>query len=874
MSYFTRRKYKRLSFVKSRSFSFLNDYRFRKIKVTIVDFLYANSLKLIGLFFVFLIALFIYYSRDLPSPDRVQRKEGFSIVLYDRNMKPLYDIYSDKNRIPVPLTDMPDYLKKATIAIEDKDFYKHQGFSTKGILRAMVNILTFRGLQGGSTLTQQLVKNVLLTSERTLPRKFKEFILAVQIERKYSKDEILQMYLNEAPYGGTMWGIEAAAQGYFDKSTRDINFTEAVILAGLPQRPSYYSPYGSNKDAYKKRSEEVLRRMREDGYITGKQEQENKNLINNFQFPIKSLNFHAPHFVEFIKKQLIEKFGEKKVEQGGLNVVTTLDLELQKQSEMIVYEELEKIKKLNATNGAVVVIDPTTGEILTYIGSREYESEDENFQGKFDVASQGLRQPGSALKPITYAVAFSKNYTPSSLIMDVETKFPGGEGKPDYIPKNYDNKFRGPIQLRFALGNSINIPAVKLTALVGIRDILATAYEMGVSTLKPTAENERRLGLSITLGGGEVTLIDLTYAYGVLVTGGIKQTPIAILQVKDTDGKILYENKKTSGKKVLDEDIAFLISHILSDNNARKDVFGERSYLNIAGKTVAVKTGTTDDKRDNWTVGYTPSVVAGVWVGNNDNSAMNPQLASGATGAAPIWNRIIREFFKNKNSQDFPIPDNIISLTIDAFGGGLPKEGRPERSEYFIKGTEPTTTSPIYQKLKISRSDSDRLANPVEVATGNYEEKEFIVFEEKDPTSDENRWQAGIDEWLSTQSDQLYHPPKEFSTKDENSVIVNIKDPKDKTRIDSNQVEIKAEASAFKKINKIEVYIDGSYKESVEGSVLVRTVNIENGIRKIKVRAIDEEGRSGESEITIGVNTTVEPTPTPLSTATPVVSPT
>lgn len=868
MSYFSRKKYRRLNFRNKKTLSPEFSYKLRFIKIILINFLYANSIKIIVGFFLFFTLLFFIYSKDLPTPEKIKRKEGFSIVVYDRNTKPIYDIYTDKNRIPIPLADIPDSLKKATISIEDKDFYKHGGFSSRGILRAMFNIMSFKGLQGGSTLTQQLVKNVLLTSERTLPRKFKEFILAVQIERKYNKDEILQMYLNEAPYGGTMWGIESAAKGYFGKTAKDVNLVESVILAGLPQRPTYYSPFGVYPDAYKERANQVLRRMKEDGYITNIQEQNYKLEIKNFQFNKSSDTLAAPHFIEYIRKQLVDKFGEKKVEEGGLKVTTTLDLELQKKSEEIVIEELNKIKALNATNAAVVAIDPTNGEILAYIGSKEYESEDKNFQGKFDVVSQGLRQPGSALKPITYAAAFSKNYTLSSVIMDVETKFPGGEGNKDYIPKNYDNKFRGPTQLRFALGNSINVPAVKLTALVGIHDILDLAFRMGLSSLEATAENEKRLGLSLTLGGGEVRLIELAYAYGVLANRGIRQEPISILKVIDTNGNTIYENKASSGKKVIGEDISFLISHILLDNNARKDVFGEKSYLTIPGQTVAVKTGTTDDKRDNWTVGYTTNAVVGVWVGNNDNSPMSPKLASGTTGAAPIWNRIFKEILKKRKSVEFNVPENIVSINIDAFAGGIPKDGKPTRSEYYIKGTEPELISPIYKKLKVSKSDSNKLANPIEVLTGSYDEKDYIVFEEIDPTSNDNRWQQGIVEWLKTQSDPMYHPPTELSTKDENSVVVSIKRPQNEERVNSNEFTIRAEGKSSKNVNKLEVFIDGELRDTIGADNFEKTYNALNGFHKIKVKATDSEGRSGESEINIAVNTDfatptqIIPTPT------------
>ncbi len=837
-------------------------------------FLIAGLIGGVIIFFL----LFLWYAKDLPSPETVKRKEGYSTVVLDRNNKPVYDIYTDKNRIAIPFSDIPDFLKKATIAIEDKDFYKHQGFDQKGILRSVFNTLTFQGIQGGSTLTQQLVKNVLLSSERTFTRKIKEFMLAVQIERKYSKDEILQMYLNESPYGGTMWGIESASLGYFGKHAKELTQPEAVILAGLPQRPSYYSPFSATDKAYLPRAEEVLRRMREDGYINPKEEYDLKKNLAEVKFASPGAQFQAVHFVFYIKKQLVEKFGEKLVDEGGLRVTTTLDLPLQEKVESIVDEELGKLKSLDVSNGAAMVINPQNGEILTYVGSRQYSSDDPEFQGKFDVVSMGFRQPGSTLKPITYAAAFTKGYTPASLLMDVETKFPGGENRPDYVPKNYDGKFRGPVQIRFALANSINIPAVKMTALVGIKNILETAYEMGMSTLQPTDDNVSRLGLSLTLGGGEVRLLDLVPAFGVFAAAGIKNDLVSILKVTDGNGKVLYEAKKTSGRRVLPEDVSFLISDILSDNNSRKDVFGPNSYLYVPGRTVAVKTGTTDDKKDNWAVGYTPSFAVGVWVGNNDNTPMNPKLASGATGAAPIWNRIIQEALRASKDEPFKKPDDIVSVSVDSYSGGLPYKDKPTRNEYFIKGTEPAETSPIYKKIKLSKSDNNKLANLIEIATGSYDEKEYIVFTEDDPTSrdEKNRWQEGIDEWIGKQGDPVYHPPKDTSNKDENNVVVKIKTPQDKTKIDDNNVRVEAEGKSTKDIKKMEIYIDDVLKTTTENNYLDETIVLETGIRNIKVKAYNSDNNSGEAEISIGVKTSWEPTntPAPTPTVTPLPSPT
>ena len=844
------------------------NYRSSYLKVRLGNFLLKAAVAGILLGIVGIIFLFIWYSKDLPSPDKVQRKDGFSTVVLDRNEKPLYDIFTDKNRIPLKSEEIPDWIKKATVAIEDKDFYKHQGFDTRGMIRSLVNIITLRGLQGGSTLTQQLVKNSLLTSERSLPRKIREFVLSIQIERKYTKDQILQMYLNEAPYGGTMYGVESATQGYFGKHAKDLTLIESVILAGLPQEPSYYTPFGSYPKAYIDRATEVLRRMREDGDITPSQEAELKRDLPNVKFKENSEKSKAIHFVLKVRQELIDKFGSQVVDAGGLRVITTLDGDLQEKTETIVKEEVEKAKNLNLTNGAAVVIDPRNGEILAYVGSKDFSESENGFQGKFDVALMGLRQPGSALKPIAYAVGFTKGYNPSTLIMDVATQFPGGEGQKDYEPKNYDGKFKGPVQVRFAIGNSINVPAVKMTAMVGVPDILKTAYDMGLSTLAPTSLNERKLGLSLVLGGGEVKLIDLTSAYGVFATGGVRNDPSDILKVIDPGGNVIYEKKPVAGRRVLNEDVSFLVSHILLDNNARKDIFGPNSYLIVPGKTVGVKTGTTDDKKDNWTVGYTPSVVVGVWVGNNDNSAMNPKIASGVTGAAPIWNRIMKEALKDKKDEEFKKPDNVTSVTIDAFGGGLPKDGRPTRSEYFIKGTEPTATASIYKKLKVSKSDNNKLANAVEIANGQYDEKDFIVFEETDPTSRDgkNRWQEGIDQWLKTQSDPAYKAPHDTSTTDENTIVVRFKRPQDKSKLDDNSFDVVIEANANRDIKKMELYINDSLKNSQDNtSLMTQNITLDSGIYKLKAKAYDDAGHTGESEITIGIKTDPAPTDTPLS---------
>jgi len=691
--------------------------------------------------FIFSLAIFAWYAKDLPSPGKLSVSSGNSTVFYDRDGKILYEMYKDKNRVPVSFSEISDYLKKATVAIEDKNFYKHQGISETGIIRAFLSIIFKRRLEGGSTITQQLIKNVLLSSERTFSRKIKEMILAIEVERRYSKDQILEMYLNEAPYGGSLWGVASASMAYFGKPPKDLDLVESSILAGLPQSPTYYSPFIGRNDAWRSRAKDVLRRMREDGYISKTEEDAALKKLASIKFNAPKITIRAPHFVFYVKDQIEKEFGPK-ILDTGVKIKTTLSLEIQEKAEKIVKEEIEKLKGYNATNASAVVLDVKTGDILAMVGS--YDFNDEKF-GKFNVATQGLRQPGSTIKPITYALAFEKGYTPATILMDVKTVFPNQGGK-EYIPENYDGKFRGPVQLRFALGNSINVPAVKLLAMVGIRPFLQKAYEMGLNSFAPTEANLARFGLSITLGGGETNLLDLTNAFSVFARGGFKKDSRNILEIADFKGKKIYQSTISPEKQVLSKEVSFLISHILSDNNARVEVFGPNSFLKIPGKTVAVKTGTSDDKRDNWTVGYTKSVVVGVWVGNNDNSPMNPKIASGVTGASPIWHYLMSEILKKYPDGIIDKPDKVKALQIDAFLGGLPKDGYPVRSEYFIEGTEPKEVSPFYKKIG---------------------DKEYIVIKEVDPVSTDgiNRWRQGIDEWIKSQSDEKYHPPEITETK-------------------------------------------------------------------------------------------------------------
>jgi len=816
--------------------------------------------------------LFAWYAKDLPRPDKVRRMEGLSTVIYDRNGEVLYDVFADQNRIPIEFNEIPKFLKDATIAIEDKDFYKHQGFDPIGYLRALKQILIYRNLAGGSTLTQQLVKTVLLTSERTLPRKIKEFILAVQIEKKYSKDQILQMYLNEAPYGGTAWGVEAAAKSYFGKHAKDLTLIESAILAGLPQSPSYYSLNTSTNKAYVWRTQQVLRRMREDDYITKQQESDLGKELLNIKFQQSGFNIKAPHFVMYVRQKLVEQFGEKMVEGGGLRVTTALDYKIQEQAEKIVSEEAEKLKAYKAENAASVVLNAKTGEILSMVGSKDYFSKE--IDGNVNV-TVSERQPGSSGKPILYASALSRGYTAASLLMDVKTEFPSGDPlKPLYTPENYDGKFHGPMQLRFILGNSINIPAVKMAGLVGIKNVMQQGYDMGISTWEPSEANMKNVGLSIALGGREVKLLELASAYGVFAREGVKHEPVAILKVANAQNKVFYEYHQANGKKVLGEDVAFIISHILSDNNARQMAFGTNSYLVIPNKTVAVKTGTTDQKRDNWTIGYTPSFVVGVWVGNNDNKPMNPSITSGVTGAAPIWNRITKAVLKGQADEEFKKPQNVKAFEIDAFADGTPFGSSAKRTEYFISGTEPQGISPVYQRLKISKNDDKKLANPVEIGAGDYIEKDFLVLKEDDPVSldGKNRWQEGIDNWISSQNDERYKVPKETSQAAGDRVVLKIKNPQNEFQYNDHDVPIEALALAKRDVVKMEVYVNGSLKFDKAGNSVNEKITLPTGPHEIKFKATDSAGNSSEIIVKIGVLVSwnyVTNTPSPTSESTP-----
>ncbi len=825
---------------------------------------YFKISKLAKIIFIIVIVGFVgsflvfpLFAFGLPSPDKIVRNEGFSTKILDRNGQVLYDIFADQRRTPVKFTEIPVFLQKATIAIEDKNFYNHQGFDPLGILRGFSRLFTRGRAQGGSTLTQQLVKNVLLTSERSVFRKVREFVLTAEIERKYSKDEILQMYLNEVPYGGTAWGVEAAAETYFGKKVSELNLVQSAFMAGLPQSPSRYSPYSSTPKAYVGRTQEVLRRMREDSYITKEQEAQALKDLENISFVPKGASFKAPHFVQYVQKILEDRYGVEVVEKGGLRVTTTLDLPLQEKAQQIVTDEIAKVEKMHITNGAAMVVNPQTGEILAMVGSKNFN--DQNYDGQVNVVT-ALRQPGSAIKPFTYVTAFKKGYTASTMLMDVPTVFPGGEGQPDYKPVNYDAKYRGPMQLRFALGNSLNIPAVKLIALVGVKDVLQTSFDMGLTTLEPTKENLSRVGLSLTLGGGEVRLLDLASAFSAFTNQGYKVDPIAILKVEDHNGKVLEENKPQKTSRVLTEEQAFLIADILSDNKARTEVFGPNSLLNITNRQISVKTGTTNDRRDNWAIGGNSQAVAGVWVGNNDNSPMLA-VSSGVSGASPIWRKIILESLSGKPNVRFEVPQGIVASEVDTISGLKAHDGFPTRTEYFIQGTEPGDDS-VHIKLKVCKSDGKK-ATPSDIAGGNYDEKEFYVIKEEDPLAGKtgtNRWQEGILNWIGTQSDSRFSPPSDFCGSS-NPLNVEFTSPTDQTSNLSNTFTVKIAPKSTSDIVRVDLYLNGNVVRSFEGGPYEHELTLGNGVYELKAHVKDKDNHESERIIKVGVGMQWDATP-------------
>lgn len=694
-----------------------------------------------AVFLLFAIGVFAYYAKDLPSPTKLNSRQVVeSTKIYDRTGEHLlYEIHGEEKRTSIPLDQMSQIVRAATISAEDQDFYNHHGVQFKAIARAAIyDILGRHVSQGGSTITQQLIKNTVLSPEQTFTRKVKEVILAVELEQKFSKDEILEMYLNEIPYGSNAYGIQAAAQTFFGKDAKDLNLAESAMLAALPKAPTYYSPYGSHQDELKYRQEYILDQMAKLGYITADQAKEAKGFDVLAEVRPFQENISAPHFVMYVKEQLVNRYGETQVEEGGMKVYTTLDWNLQQAAEQAVKKGVAtNITKYKATNAALVAIDPKTGQILSMVGSRDYF--DKSIDGQVNVAVRP-RQPGSSFKPYVYATAFKKGYTPDTVIFDTETNF-GTKDQP-YTPMDYDGKFRGPVKMKEALAESLNIPAVKTLYLAGVNNSINTAKSMGITTLTDPG----RLGLSLVLGGGEVTLLDHVSAFGTFATGGIRHDKTPILKITDSQGKTLDEYKSSFGERVLDTNICAKIDSILDDNKLRAPIFGSNTPLRFDDRQVAAKTGTTNEWRDAWTVGYTPGIVAGVWAGNNNNSPM-AQGADGVYSAAPIWRDFMNQALANTAIEKFP--DAVVEKTgkpvLDGTINGEEKDVlvcKIKKDKYCIPDGDscPDGTDEKHKKL-FSAHDILYWVNKDD-PRGDYP---------KNPQSDPqfNAWEKGVQKWAA-----------------------------------------------------------------------------------------------------------------------------
>jgi len=643
--------------------------------------LFTGFLTLGVLGFIFGVILVAWYGRDLPDPDKLTDRQFFqSTQVFDRTGEHLlYEFYADQNRTVVPLEDIPQLLKDAIIATEDTAFYEHRGIRPVSLLRAIVvGVFTDKRISGASTLTQQLVKNALLTNERRISRKIKEAVLTIRLEQKFTKDQILWLYFNEIPFGSTNYGVEAASQNYFGKSVTELDLEQIATLAGLPKAPSTYL---RNPESLKNRRDTVLERMYEEGYIT--REEADAAQASSTTLQIQLGDIQAPHFVFHVREALVELLGEKDIDTGGYKVITSLDWEKQQAAEEAIEQQSERtFENAGANNAALVALDPKTSQILAMVGSRDYF--DDDIDGSFNVATQGRRQPGSSFKPIVYTAAFEKGYTPQTLLFDVETNF-AASGR-SYQPRNYDLSEHGPVTMQKALQGSLNIPAVKTLYLVGEEQGKDFAKRLGYSTFE-TGD----FGLSLVLGGGEVSMLERVNAYGVFANEGEYHEPVSLLRVEDGTGDIVYEWEAKRGDKVLDKTVAQTITNVLSNDEARAYAFGTGSILTLPGRPVAAKTGTTNGYIDAWTVGYTPELVAGVWAGNTDNTPMTRGYG-GSRVAGPIWNQFMRTALADTPASNFTPPpaDNVekavlkgsanggVTLQVDKVTGKLATSSTPE----------------------------------------------------------------------------------------------------------------------------------------------------------------------------------------------------
>ncbi len=800
------------------------------------------------------VGVFAYYAKDLPDPGKVNKRFVVeSTKIYDRTGKKiLYEIHGEEKRTLINYKQMPTSIKYATISLEDQDFYFHHGIKISSIIRAAFKDVMHRGAaQGGSTITQQFIKNSILTRERTLNRKIKEVILAIEMEQKFSKDEILQMYLNEIPYGSNAYGIEAAAQTFFGKPASKLTLDESALLASLPKAPTYYSPYGSHLDKLKARQRTALNTMRNLGFINEKQYQKAIKIDTLKKIIPRKENIKAPHFVMYVKEYLEKKYGEDVVEQGGLNVYTTLDWEKQQTAEQVVKEGAENnSKKWKADNAALVAIDPKTGQILAMVGSKDYF--DKSIDGNVNVAIRE-RQPGSSFKPYVYLTAFTKGYNPETILFDVKTDFEAGSDK-NYIPQNYDGKFHGPKKMKESLGMSLNVPAVKTLYLVGIKNAIFMAKQLGITTLN----NPERYGLSLVLGGGEVKLLDHTAAFATLANNGIRKNKTAILKIVDNKGKVLEEYKKHSGKEVVDKKYVAMLDSILSNNKYRAPAFGTNNPLRFDNRPVAAKTGTTNEFRDGWTMGYTPSIAVGVWAGNNDNSPMKIG-AAGANVAAPIWRAFMDKILANYDIEEFPKynKDEILKdVEKPILKGELNLKKELEVCEIPKEHNKYCLANKYCPKDKRKKRIFADVHNILWYVNKDDPLGDYPEHPEDDPQF--NRWEKGVDEWYKKNKESKYirdEKPDECEASDFKRYLPEVSLSVSEN---GNQLHIKVKAQTPYGLNKIKIFVEGNEMKSSKHKEISYTYTVPESKNhsniNIRVKVEDENENEAEKAKNIKVD--------------------
>jgi membrane peptidoglycan carboxypeptidase len=801
-----------------------------------VFFLLAGIFAVVGTIF------FATTLRDLPDPNHlISRKVDQSTQIYDRTgTHLLYEFHNDQNRTVVELSDISKYAQDATIAIEDKNFYQHKGYVITSMLRAAImNVLTGSKAQGGSTITQQLVKNAILTNEKSYTRKIKELILASEIETRFSKADILKMYFNEIPYGSTSYGIEAASQSFFGKDAKDLDLAESALLAAIPQSTTYYSPYGTHTDALVSRWKLILDLMAEQGYITKDQAEATKKIDILKRIVPKRESISAPHFVFYIKDQLAAAYGDDAVESGGLKVITTLDWDKQQAAEKAVADNIAGVEKNGGSNAALVSIDPKTGQVLAMVGSRDY----------FDVKDSGAinmavtpRQPGSSFKPLVYLTAFEKGYTPNTVLYDVNTDFPTPTGT--YSPLDFTKKELGPVTMRTALQGSLNTPAVKTLYLAGIDNVLDNADAFGYTTLK----DRSRFGLSLVLGAGEVSLLEHAATYTVYADEGIKYPTASILKVTDAKGNVLQEWKPSNGVRVADAEMVRNLSDVLQDNASRAFMFGLVNNLTLPDRQVAAKTGTTNDAKDGWTMGYTPSMVAGVWIGNNNDTPMKTSASASA-----IWNQYMRAATKDQPIETFtpPIPITTGKPVLD---GGV--SGGTKVTIDKISGKLATDFTPIIDRVDKTYNELHDILYYV-----NKDDPRGPV--PTDPNADPMfaPWEAAVARWATAKGVVAEKAPTEYDDihVPGNQPTINWTTPSDGSTVSSRSMALQVNASSSRGVRRVDYAIDGialGSSSSVPGFALNATVpdSITAGFHSLTATAYDDIDDSASATININLN--------------------